>query len=113
MQPGHTDVMENFAADCSARGGVLKSGFVADYPPLLTAGTSVFGAGLCHLTAGRRRVGAFGCGKNGVGCRHVATAAGRGETAADKTRAHAGRWGTAAEVRRQCRHIRQKKMVVR
>jgi len=92
MQPGHTDVMENFAADCSVRGDVFESGLVADYPPLLTAGTSVAGAGLCRLTAGRRRFGAFGCGKNGVGCRYAAMAAGRGETAADKTRAYAGRW---------------------
>jgi len=80
---------------------------LADDPPLLTAGTGVDGARLCRLTAGRRSVGAIGCGKYGDGCRHTAMTAGSRETAAGKEWADAGRRGTAADKRRQCRHIRQ------
>jgi len=80
---------------------------LAENPPLLAAGTGVDGAQLCRLSAGRRGFGAFGCGKYGVGCRHMAMAAGSSGTAADKERAYAGRRGTAADKRRHCRHIRQ------
>ena len=52
-------------------------------------------------------VGAFGCGKYGVGCRHAAKAARRRGIAADRKRTGAGRWEAAAKVRRHCRHIRQ------
>ncbi|MBN8619534.1 MAG: hypothetical protein J0L63_11560 [Anaerolineae bacterium] len=77
------------------------------YPPLLTAGIGLAGAWLCRLQAGRWGFGAFGCGKTGVGCRHAAMAAGRGETAAGKEWGCAGSAYTAAEVRRHCRQIRQ------
>jgi len=80
---------------------------MAALPPLLAAGTGVDGAQLWRLSAGRRGFGAFGCGKTGVGCRHAAMAAGRGETAADKEWGCAGSAYTAAEVRRHCRQIRQ------
>ncbi|MBL8118501.1 MAG: hypothetical protein JNJ78_13305 [Anaerolineae bacterium] len=86
---------------------IVDTADVAGLPPLLTAGTGVDGAQDWHLTAGRRLFGAFGCGKYGVGCRHAAMAAGSRETAADKERVDAGRWETAAEWRRQRRHIRQ------
>jgi len=76
-------------------------------PPLLAAGTGVDGARLWRLTAGRRGFGAFGCGKSGVGCRHVAMTAGSRERAADKERMYAGSRETAADKRRHRRHIRQ------
>jgi len=48
---------------------------LAEQPPGLTAGTGEDGAKLCHLSAGRRGIGAFGCGKAGVGCRRPANPA--------------------------------------
>jgi len=48
---------------------------LAKYPPLLTAGTGLFGAEVWRYEAGRRRIGAFGCGKAGVGCRRPANPA--------------------------------------
>ncbi|MBL8117521.1 MAG: hypothetical protein JNJ78_08340 [Anaerolineae bacterium] len=45
---------------------------LAEQPPGLTAGTGEDGAKLCHLSAGRRVIGAFGCGKPAAGSRHAA-----------------------------------------
>jgi len=70
-------------------------------PPLLTAGKRVFGALLCHLTAGRGVRAAFGCGKFAHGCHRTANpaiwAAVSGE-AADKTRYAAGCGREAGKV---------------
>jgi len=44
----------------------------AHYPPLLAAGTGLVGARLWRRRAGRRGGAAFGCGKDGVGCRRPA-----------------------------------------
>ncbi|MBL8117131.1 MAG: hypothetical protein JNJ78_06345 [Anaerolineae bacterium] len=78
-------------------------GGLADDPPLLAAGTGESGARWWRLSAGTSLIGALGCGKYGVGCRHAAKPAGVRGTAAGKKWPCAGRRGTAADKRRHRR----------
>jgi len=61
---------------------------LAEQPPGLTAGTGEDGAKLCHLSAGGRVIGAFGCGKSAVGSRHTAISGKQGNCRRQMATAH-------------------------